>query len=996
MKPVNKNGYRGGGKTRSVIAACAVALFAFAAQADSAAPAMNAPIVAVADTKADVSVEITSLGDGATGATITLAYGSDANSMTKTVTKDVTEAGTYVLTMTRLRPGYGGVAQVTVKNSDGQTTTSETFSYLPVAPSENYGYSQPGLYQILQSWKTDFSKDYSTAVESSTITSALTYRRELGTIVAYLSYYGGYYTSEVWGDQKVSWQYLPWGNNTSGSQWIYYGEFYMDASKTYKFRTKVGQMSIVNVTDPSTGETKAVVKSSWTYSASQTTSAAYTPTKTGWYPIVIRFGNDNNYVGGENSTAAVGWSDDSGTTWNKMMDSGDGSILRTPDAARITVAENKTGATLDGLDLSFPATDGERELFVAWGATNGCETVDAWAHTQSLGTIGAGTNTFAFSMANLPADSAWGADDALVLRFYVTGESQTRWSPSYYWYDASAPVVGALTVNGDGGDTLVVSGKVESFSGSSCALKVLTGASADALDYEWTNAELGSTAMLSQAGDFSLTLFEDDMTKPRYITPGSPVYVSVVATADGLSGASATASVTTKAKPSLGTVTVTCPRRTATISGTVTDVGMTGGDASTTLTLYVGTADGVYDVSTNKTSVTASGDAFKFENVVLPAIGKAYNWKILASNVSAGQTATNEEVSVKGTVTTKDTTTYTWTGAANGDWANAANWSHVGVADEDCLGYPQTTDATAEFAANTASEITLTSESTIGALVITNEGASVKFKDGREVASVTNTLTAKSVNLGGTNASLVLDGASLVMPYISQQGVSVAMGSGFTFELKNGAFFSMPWGYQDFLNNLNGGTLRILDGSTVSVTRYKVSGGSETGIRDATFSVGETLRWTGTAVSKFLFEGTRPLLKVGSYFAPVDYSSGYDIQVDFVIPRGGYVSAPLASSGSVVLGHSYGSMGRQKGLVKVNVTKDTSQGVSSKTLNQPLVVWKAGIDTATLSLDNCTKPKRTTLYWADATGTAYEETPTYPIGLYAEIPGSSGLILIVR
>ena len=37
-----------------------------------------------------------------------------------------------------------------------------------------------------------------------------------------------------------------------------------------------------------------------------------------------------------------------------------------------------------------------------------------------------------------------------------------------------------------------------------------------------------------------------------------------------------------------------------------------------------------------------------------------------------------------------------------------------------------------------------------------------------------------------------------------------------------------------------------------------------------------------------------------------------------------------------------------------------------------------------------------TLYWADATGTAYTETPTYPIGLYAEIPGSSGLILIVR
>ena len=33
---------------------------------------------------------------------------------------------------------------------------------------------------------------------------------------------------------------------------------------------------------------------------------------------------------------------------------------------------------------------------------------------------------------------------------------------------------------------------------------------------------------------------------------------------------------------------------------------------------------------------------------------------------------------------------------------------------------------------------------------------------------------------------------------------------------------------------------------------------------------------------------------------------------------------------------------------------------------------------------------------ADAIGAAYEETPTCPIGLYAEIPGSSGLILIVR
>ena len=95
------------------------------------------------------------------------------------------------------------------------------------------------------------------------------------------------------------------------------------------------------------------------------------------------------------------------------------------------------------------------------------------------------------------------------------------------WQDETAPILTGVTLNGTGGDTLVVSGNLASFTGDSCALRVLVGLSPETMTNVWSGLG-GST--LDATGAFSLTLHEADCESVRYLAPHSTYYAAVVAT----------------------------------------------------------------------------------------------------------------------------------------------------------------------------------------------------------------------------------------------------------------------------------------------------------------------------------------------------------------------------------------------------------------------------------------------------------------------------------
>ena len=109
MKPVNKNGYRGGGKTRSVIAACAVALFAFSARAEwkfyeAGAEGNPTNVACITDGNWVLKVNSRLSSSG------TLVMGNGANSY-----ESIVKAGSGVLDLRGLKVTYNSTVYDKIK-----------------------------------------------------------------------------------------------------------------------------------------------------------------------------------------------------------------------------------------------------------------------------------------------------------------------------------------------------------------------------------------------------------------------------------------------------------------------------------------------------------------------------------------------------------------------------------------------------------------------------------------------------------------------------------------------------------------------------------------------------------------------------------------------------------------------------------------------------------------------------------------------------------------
>ena len=196
-----------------------------------------------------------------------------------------------------------------------------------------------------------------------------------------------------------------------------------------------------------------------------------------------------------------------------------------------------------------------------------------------------------------------------------------------------------VSVSGDGGDTLVVSGELAAFDGDACTVTVLTGASADALDNEWTGLA-DAFAASDENRPFAFTLCEKDAAAARYVKPGAAVYVALKVTVGGNAvQTTAAQKVTTKNTATLAD-TNWMPRDssslTLTTACTVSDLGMTG---KTSVSLWVSSDSGAtWTKSGDEVEVEDTATQVRFDHA-FSTWGETYSWKIRATNFAESSVA---------------------------------------------------------------------------------------------------------------------------------------------------------------------------------------------------------------------------------------------------------------------------------------------------------------------------------------------------------------------
>ena len=402
--------------------------------------AVQAPVVdSTADSTADVSVTVGGIGYTAASATLAVLYGNMPTRLafTNVVATALVNPETFTATLTRLNPSQTYYAKAILETDTGERVESAIVSFTTTAAPDEF--ARPGLWQtFFTAANADWTKDI-WAVPAGT--NWLDYadgnrirRLELMPIGAYV---GGTppspapRTSALWGD-AVYWP-------TNGGQWVYAGRIHLDAGKAYKFRTKIDDNERIVITDAKTGVATTLVEDK-AGGNTQLTSAAYTPSATGWHAIEIRL-SDNLYgAGGYDASNGylnsvnLGYSEDNGATWSILADPGDGSLLSGSCEPGITATESFAEGQLQAIDFTFEPGATDRNLYAAYGPVHGGNDPAGWTYTKLLGTIAAGATDYNYL---IPAD--WGSDSNLVVRFYF-GDGLADWSESFYWRDYTVPV----------------------------------------------------------------------------------------------------------------------------------------------------------------------------------------------------------------------------------------------------------------------------------------------------------------------------------------------------------------------------------------------------------------------------------------------------------------------------------------------------------------------------------------------------------------------------
>ena len=577
----------------------------------------------------------------------------------------------------------------------------------------------------------------------------------------------------------------------------------------------------------------------------------------------------------------------------------------------------------------------ERTLKVAYGSGFGGDNPADWDVTGTVGTVAAGATSF--SVTAIPDN--WGSDDACVLRCYFDDETSfPLWSDTIVYKATLEPSVTITDVNGTGGDKLVVRGTLGYFPGDDCTLSVRVTKSGGS-PVVWSNL-----TNVTETGSFELTLLESDPTAPRYIEPGAVYSVVVEAEAGETSGSSSPAVAATKGAPVFASSSSSVNQRTVTFTGNLSDLGA---NTNATVTLYVGeTADSLVPVEDPVTRKETG--SFNIAHT-FDTFDKTYYWQLCAVATTAGGNAITTRTAVA-SCKTLDKTIYTWQAVEgdNGNWNDPAHWADN--QNGDCLGYPQTSDATADFKNCTTDNpvvVTVNGDYTCGTFKCYGSAASDIAFVGTGVATsgltgggYGQTKIASDSTLEFRDMSLTLNGDWELLRDTDRTNVTFRL-SGVTGSTTG--YFALAAGYcrAEFLNgtdftggmkfNIGGtNTVVVIDDSTIQAN------GSPYGF---IFNA-DSHNWGGM---EFHFRGKAPQMLSSKSFFPFSHHPDINHHFIFEVPIGGYAEAPIqfthASTKMFQGGHATADYH-----VIISPDSPALKRSGEKLENVPLIYAKAGFD----------------------------------------------------
>ena len=609
----------------------------------------------------------------------------------------------------------------------------------------------------------------------------------------------------------------------------------------------------------------------------------------------------------------------------------------------VTTVERFTGANLTAVDLTFLGAPMERTLKVAYGSGFGGDNPADWDVRATVTNVAAGATS-----CSVPVPANWGSVDVCAFRCYFDDETSfPLWSDTIVYKATPEPSVSITAVDGSGGDMLVVRGNLGYFPGDDCTLSVRVTKN-NGSPVVWSNL-----TNVTEIGNFELTLLESDTASPRYIEPGAVYSVVVEAESGETSGSSFPVVAVTKGASVFVSSSSLVAQRTVTFTGNLSDLGA---NTNATVTLYVGeTADSLVPVEDPVTR-TATG-SFNIAHT-FDTFDKTYYWQLCAVATTAGGNAITTRTDVA-SCKTLDKTTYTWQAVDddwNGDWNDPAHW----LSDKtDCLGYPQTSDATADFKNCTTDNpvvVTVNGNYTCGTFKCYGSAASdITFVGtGTNTSSLTGggygqTKIASDSTLEFRDMSLTLNGDWELLRNTDRTNVTFRL-SGVTGSTTG--YFALAAGYcrAEFLNGTDfTGSKKFNIGGTNTVVV----------IDDSTIRANGSMGFLFNADSKnaggmrHYFRGKAPRMLSSTTFYPYSHNPDINHQLIFEVPIGGYAEPPIqfthASTKMFQGGHATADYH-----VIISPDSPALKRSGEKLENVPLIYAKAGFDltdTRTMTLE---------------------------------------------
>ena len=320
---------------------------------------------------ADFKLNVAYMGFAATSWEATLLYGPSPDNLSQRAVTNGISASSAQIHLDNLYGASTVYAQLTVSNDKGGSLVLDNISFA-TAEEPSLGLL-PGLLQ----GRLDGKRNLTDGLSASTTGV----RRELGPVMGlYTDTLGGGmpYTSEIDGEKSY------WASQVT---YLYVGNIYLDATKTYAFGARNDDSCEIKI-DGSV----VIAKGNCEH-----TTTPYVPSYTGWHSIAIRSGNDGGWAGA-NPYCPIGYkgivynaegrtdhncqnTHEDETWWIPLKDTGDGTLLGTPgvtpssDGIAIVSGEKRPSGA--AVRLVVKAADSVKVY--AWsGATYGGVDESAW------------------------------------------------------------------------------------------------------------------------------------------------------------------------------------------------------------------------------------------------------------------------------------------------------------------------------------------------------------------------------------------------------------------------------------------------------------------------------------------------------------------------------------------------------------------------------------------------------------------------------------------